>query len=76
MAFFKHSSQTASSKSVQRIERLTWVLIYAGLLALILGWWVLPADDDTGWLLLAGGALLAVVGFLLIYVRSKIKADS
>ena len=76
MAFFKHPSRTASNKVVQRIERLTWILIYAGLLALILGWWVLPSDDDTGWLLLAGGGLVAVVGVLLIYVRSKIKADS
>ena len=76
MAFFKHPSRAASNKVVQRIERLTWILIYGGLLALILGWWVLPSDDDTGWLLLAGGGLVAVVGFLLIYVRSKIKADS
>ena len=76
MAFFKHPSRTASNKVVQRIERLTWILIYAGLLALILGWWVLPSDDDTGYVLLAGGGLVAVVGFLLIYVRSKIKADS
>ena len=76
MAFFKHPSRTASNKVVQRIERLTWILIYAGLLALILGWWVLPSDDDTGWLFLAGGGLVAVVGFLLIYVRSKLKADS
>ena len=76
MAFFKHPSRTASNKVVQRIERLTWILIYAGLLALILGWWVLPSDDDTGYLLLAGGGLVAVVGFLLIYVRSKLKADS
>ena len=76
MAFFKHPSRAASNRLIQRIERLTWVLIYTGLLALILGWWVLPADDDTGYVLLAGGGLVAVVGVILIFVRSKIKADS
>jgi len=76
MAFFKHPTRAAADKAVQRIERLTWVLIYGGLLVLILGWWVLPSDDAIGSLMLAGGALFAVVGFFLIYVRSKIEADS
>ena len=76
MSYFERSSRTASNRLLQRIERLTWILIYGGLLALLLGWWVLPSDDDTGYILLAGGGLMAVVGFLLIYVRSKIKADS
>ena len=76
MSYFERSSRPASNRLVQRIERLTWMLIYGGLLALILGWWVIPSDDDTGYILLAGGGLVAVVGFLLIYVRSKIKADS
>ena len=69
-------SRAASNKLVQRIERVTWVLIYGGLLTLILGWWVLPSDDGIGYLLLGCGAVIAVIGFLMIYVRSKIKADS
>ena len=67
---------TASNKVVQRIELWTWILIYAGLLALILGWWVLPSGDGVGYLLLGCGALIAVIGFFMIYVRSKISADS
>ena len=76
MGYFERSPRTGSNKAVQRLERLTWILIYGGLLALILGWWVVPADENTGWLLLAGGGLAAAIGFFLIYVRSRVKADS
>ena len=69
-------SRAASNKLVRRIERLTWILIYGGLLTLILSWWVLPSDEGIGYLLLGCGAVIAVIGFLMIYVRSKIKADS
>jgi hypothetical protein len=51
-------------------------LIYGGLLALVLGLFVEPVDDDTGWPLVVGGGLTAVAGVALIYVRSRIKDDS
>ena len=76
MADPERPSRAASNKLVRRIERLTWILIYGGLLTLILGWWVIPSDDGVGYLLLGCGAVIAVIGFLMIYVRSKIKADS
>ena len=76
MSYFERSSRTASNKLLQRIERLTWSLSYGGLLTLILGWWVIPSDDGSGYLLLGCGAVIAVIGFLMIYVRSKIKAES
>jgi F0F1-type ATP synthase assembly protein I len=76
MGFFKPSHRTVSSKSIARLQALTWVLIYGGLLALVLGLFVDRVDDDTDWFLMVGGALAAVVGFALIYVRSKIKGDS
>ena len=76
MSYFKPSPATHSSKAVARLQALTWVLIYGGLLTLVLGLWVTPADDDTGWLLVAGGGLAAAMGFVLIYVRSRIKDDS
>ena len=76
MADSERPSRVASNKLLQRIERLTWILIYSGLLTLILGWWVIPSDDGIGYLLLGCGAVIAVIGFLMIYVRSKIKADS
>ncbi|MGV8804223.1 MAG: hypothetical protein ACWA6Y_04600 [Polaromonas sp.] len=76
MGFFKPSTGTASGtsdKAVARLQALIWVLIYAGLLTLVLGLSVQRMDADTGWLLVAGGALVAAVGVVLIYVRSRIK---
>ena len=63
-------------KFVMRLEALTWVLIYGGLLTLVLGLWVEPLDGDTGWLMQEGGGLAAIAGILLIYLRSRIKADA
>lgn len=67
--------RTFSSKFVARLEAAIWILIYGGLLALILGLWVAPMDDDTGWSLMAGGGLAAAVGLVLIYVRSRINTE-
>ncbi|CAM3557295.1 hypothetical protein [Polaromonas hydrogenivorans] len=75
MALFKPSTGTVSSKFVARLEAVIWILIYGGLLALILGLWAAPMDDDTGWSLMAGGGLAAVLGVVLIYVRSRINTE-
>lgn len=76
MSYFKSSPAPHLRKAVARLQALTWVLIYGGLLTLVLGLWVTPADDGTGWLLVAGGSLAAGMGFVLIYVRSRIKDDA
>lgn len=73
MAFFKPSSATASGKFVARLQALIWVLIYGGLLTLVLGLSVERTDEALGWSLVVGGAVVAGLGFLLIYVRSRIK---
>ncbi|MEO5607611.1 MAG: hypothetical protein ABIR13_08530 [Polaromonas sp.] len=73
MGFFKPSTGAASNKAVARLQVLIWVLIYAGLLTLVLGLSVQRLDAATGWLLVAGGALVAAVGVALIYLRSRIK---
>jgi hypothetical protein len=59
--------------SSQRIETLTWVLIYGGLLSLSLGWFVTPLPGPWGELMITGGIAAAVVGIVLIFVRSKMK---
>ena len=59
--------------TVQRIESLTWVLIYGGLAALSLGWFVRPREGPWGELLLTGGAIAVVAGVVLIVVRSRMK---
>jgi len=74
MAFFKPSAETISNKSVARLEALIWVLIYGGLLGLVLGLSIGRTDEALGWSLVVGGAVVAGVGFILIYVRSRIKA--
>lgn len=57
------------------IERLTWILIYGGLLVVCLGVAVRSDAAGMGTVLMTGGGVVAVVGFALIYVRSRIKGD-
>jgi vacuolar-type H+-ATPase subunit I/STV1 len=57
------------------IETLTWVLIYGGLLVVCLGIAVRRSLEPLGTAMVAGGALVAVAGFALIYVRSRRKDD-
>lgn len=59
--------------TVQRIEALVWVLIYGGLLAVCLGWFLSPARGPWGELLSTGGAIAAAAGVVLIVVRSRMK---
>lgn len=73
MGFFKPSSGGTSSKSVARLQALIWVLIYAGLLTLVLGLSVARIDYALGWSMVAIGGALAAVGFLLIWVRSRME---
>jgi formate hydrogenlyase subunit 3/multisubunit Na+/H+ antiporter MnhD subunit len=73
MGFFKPASGAARGKFAAALEALVWVLIYGGLLTLVLGLSVRRLDEDIGWALVMGGALVAAVGVVLIYVRSKIK---
>jgi hypothetical protein len=62
-----------SIMSTQRIEKLTWVLIFGGLVSASLGWFVSPQPGPWGELMIGGGAVAAVVGVVLIFVRAKMK---
>ena len=73
MGFFKPSIGGASSTSVARLQAVIWVLIYAGLLTLVLGLSVARIDDTLGWSMVAIGGAMAAVGFLLIWVRSRME---
>ena len=55
------------------VETLTWVLIYAGLLLLCLGIFVAREAQMLGNGFILGGAAIACVGAVLIYVRSRMK---
>ena len=73
MGFFKPSIGGASSTSVARLQAVIWVLIYAGLLTLVLGLSVARIDDTLGWSMVAIGGAMAAVGFLLIWVQSRME---
>ncbi len=54
-----------------RVETLVWVLIYGGLAVLMLGLWIGAADVAVGRVLAWGGGALALVGVVLIWLRSR-----
>lgn len=58
-----------------RLETLVWVLIYGGLLVLVLGLAVMRHEAMLGWLLAVGGGAVALVGAVLILVRSRRPED-
>ena len=65
----------ASLLNLKRMQQLIWVLIYGGLLTLVLGVSVQRTDDALGWSMVAGGAVLALIGLGLVFVRARMKAD-
>ncbi|MES2946168.1 MAG: hypothetical protein V4772_25140 [Pseudomonadota bacterium] len=75
MSFFKPLSEPSSNKSIARLHKIIWILIYGGLLTATLGFFVQKSDDAIGWSMVACGGLVAVAGFALIYVRSTMKVD-
>lgn len=76
MSFFKPLTEGAANKSISRLHTLIWVLIYGGLLGAVLGLFVQRANDPVGWSMVVVGCVAAVGGCVLIYVRSKMKADA
>ena len=57
----------------KRIQRWVWVCIYAGLLLVVMSYFVQPMDASLAdWGLWLGAALVAV-GCILIYVRSRME---
>jgi hypothetical protein len=65
----------ASLLTLKKMQQLIWVLIYGGLLTLVLGVSVQRSDDSLGWSMVAGGAVLALIGFGLVFVRARMKSD-
>ena len=59
----------------QRLHTIIWVLVYGGLLTLVLGLSVQLSDDDLGWSMVAAGFTVALLGFALVFVRARMKAD-
>jgi len=53
------------------LEKLAWVLIYSGLLFACLGLFLMRRDTLLGGAIVAAGALDAVAGVVLIWLRSR-----
>ena len=65
----------ATPSTLQRLQKLIWVLIYGGLLTLVLGIATARTDAATGWVLMVVGGVVAAVGVVLIAVRARLKTD-
>ncbi|HEX3138973.1 MAG TPA: hypothetical protein VHQ87_02905 [Rhizobacter sp.] len=55
------------------VDALIWVYVYAGLILVGLGLSVQRTDDGLGYGVIAVGGAVAIIGFVLIYVRSRMK---
>ncbi|MES3003760.1 MAG: hypothetical protein V4787_23920 [Pseudomonadota bacterium] len=66
----------ASEKSILWVERLIWMLVYGGLFTAVIGLATRPNDPVTGWSLIVVGAVVAVAGAVLVYVRSRMRPDT
>jgi len=75
MSFFKPSTEPSSNRTVRRLHNLIWAFIYGGLLISVLGLSVQRSNDAIGWSMVTVGAVVAVIGCVLIYVRSRMKAE-
>jgi undecaprenyl pyrophosphate phosphatase UppP len=67
------SVRTASKKTLLWIQRLIWIYIYGGLLAVVMGIFVARADIALARTLQGVGLFFVVLGVVLIYVRSRLK---
>ena len=55
-----------------QLEKWIWILIYGGLFLVIVGIATGRTDATLGWSIAVPGALIALVGFALIYVRARL----
>ena len=65
----------AAPQTLQRLHVLIWALIYGGLLTLILGIATARTNNLPGWALIGEGGAAALVGLVLIGVRSRLRVD-
>ena len=54
------------------LDKWIWALIYGGLFLMILGIATGKTNPKLGWSMAVPGGVVALVGFVLIYVRSRL----
>lgn len=74
MAFFKKYNGTNNTKLV-RMERLSWVFIYGGLMTFVLGHFVSATDESLARILGVAGLVAVALGAVLIVLRSRLHSD-
>jgi hypothetical protein len=74
MGFFKKYNGSTNKRLV-RMERLTWVLIYGGLLLLVLGSFAERTQASDATELYLGGGAAVVAGVMLILIRSRLRDE-
>ena len=76
MGFYKPGANHPTDPKMARLHKIIWALIFGGLLTIILGIFVGKTDDAIGWIMVATGGALTVLGAVLIYVRSTMTSPS
>ena len=76
MGFYKPGANHPTDPRMARLHKIIWALIFGGLLTLILGIFVGKTDVAIGWMMIAAGSVMTVVGAVLIYVRSTMTSDT
>ena len=76
MGFYKPGANHPADPKMARLHKIIWTLIFGGLLTVIMGIFVGKTDDVIGWMMITAGAVMTLVGAILIYVRSTMKSDS
>jgi len=71
MSFFKKYNGTMNKRLAQ-LEKLIWALIYGGLLSVVVGYFMQRDGEASGQWLMGVGTVVAVVGVILIVVRSRL----
>jgi len=59
------------SKAIVWVERLIWTFIYGGLFTVVIGMALMSGDAPLGWALIIAGAVFAIAGGVLVWVRSR-----
>jgi hypothetical protein len=75
MSFFKKYNGTTNARLV-RIERWTWLFIYGGLVAYVLGHFVGEVDVVLARTMEFGGIVGVGLGIVLLLLRAKMKEES
>ena len=61
--------------TIKRIESLTWLLIYGGMILFAIGVSLHSGDAATGWVVACVGVAATIAGAVLVYVRSRMRSD-